>query len=55
MKKGENTVYCIPFDKAYKDANGSAWLNQDYLELGEKVYCPPAGGQGEEYQSIRYA
>ena len=37
LKKGENTVYCIPFDKAYKDANGSAWLNQDYLELGEKV------------------
>ena len=37
LKAGENTVYCLPFDKAYKDKNGGAFLNQDYLELGAKV------------------
>lgn len=34
---GENTIYCIPFDKNYMNSNSGAWLNQDYLELGDRV------------------
>ena len=34
---GENTIYCIPFHKNYMNSNSRAWLNQDYLELGDRV------------------
>ena len=34
LNAGENTVYCISFDAAYRAANKDVWVNHDYLETG---------------------